>query len=54
MYYTKNGTIDTNEYTHSGYGVTFCSKKYTHSDGKNSYDLIIFGVDMSDSKHTKN
>ena len=29
MSYTKNGKTDSNEYTYSGYGVSFSSKKYT-------------------------
>ena len=37
--FTKNGT-DPNEYTYSGYGVSFSSKKYAHADGENAYDLI--------------
>ena len=36
--YTKNGKTSPNEYTYSGYGVSFSSKKYTHSDGKECYD----------------
>ena len=43
-----------NEYTYSGYGVSFSSKKYTHSDGNTCYVLVIFVVDMSDSKHAEN
>ena len=54
MSYTKNGKTDPNEYTYSGYGVIFNSKKYTHSDGKNCYDIVILGVDMSDLKHAEN
>ena len=54
MSYTKNGKTDPNEYKYSGYGVSFSSKKYTHSDGKDSHDLIIFGVDTSGSKHAEN
>ena len=54
MSYTKNGKKDPNEYTYSGYGVSFSSKKYTHSAGKDCYDLVIFGVNMSDSKHAEN
>ena len=47
MSYTKKGKTDPDEYRYSGYGVSFGSK--LHSDGKDSYDLVIFGVDMSDS-----
>ena len=54
MCYTKNGKTEPNEYTFSGYGVSFSSKKYTNSDGDDPYDLIIFGVDMSDSKNAEN
>ena len=54
MSYTKNGKTDPNEYTYSGYGVSFSSKEYTHSDGKDCYDLVILGVDMSNSKHAEN
>ena len=54
MSYTKIGKTDPNEYTNSGHGVTFSSKKYTNSDGRDAYDLVIFGVDMFDSKHVKN
>ena len=53
MSYTKNGKTDPNEYTYSGHGVSFGSNKYTNSDGEDAYDLIIFGVDMSDSKHVE-
>ena len=54
MSYTKNGSTDPNEDIYSGYGVNFSSKKYAHPDWKDSYDLVIFGVDMSDSKHAEN
>ena len=54
MSYTKNGKRDPNEYTYPGYGVSFSSKKYTHSNGEDCYDLVIFGVDMSNSKPTEN
>ena len=54
MSYTKNGKTNPNEYTYSGYGVSFSSKKDTHSDGKDCYNLVVFGVDTSDSKHAEN
>ena len=54
MSYTKNGKANPNEYTYSGYGVSFSSKKDTHSDGKDCYNLVVFGVDTSDSKHAEN
>ena len=54
MSYTKNGNTNPNEYTYSDHGVSFSSKKYTHSDGKDCHDLIIFGVVTSDSNHAEN
>ena len=54
MCYTKNGKTDLNDYTYSGCGVSFSSKKYTHSHGEDCCDLVIFGVDTSDSKHAEN
>ena len=39
MSYTKNGKTDPNEYTYSGYGVSFNSKTYTYSNGEDCYDL---------------
>ena len=54
MSYTKSEKTDPNEHTYSGYGVSFSSKKYKHSNGKDCYHLVIFSVDMSDSKHAEN
>ena len=51
MSYTKTGKTDPNEYTYSVYGVSFSSKKYTHSNGEDCYDFV---VDMSNSKRTEN
>ena len=34
MSFTKNGKTDPNEYTYSGCGVSFSSKKYTHAHEK--------------------
>ena len=42
-----------NKYT--GYGISFSSKIYPHKDsGKNTKNLIIFGVDLSSSSYTEN
>ena len=54
MFYIKNGKQDLNKYPYSGCGVSFGSKKYAHSNGKDCYDRVIFGVDMSDSNDVEN
>ena len=51
----KNGNTDINKYKYSWYGLGFSTKKYLHKvSGKNADDLIIFGVDLSDSIHAEN
>ena len=52
----KNTTNpDPDKYEYSGYGIGFDSKgSYTHRDGGFGKHVIIFGADMSNSKHGNN
>ena len=44
------GATDCNKEKCSGYGVAFSKQHYLHKDsGKNAYNLIILGADLSDS-----
>ena len=60
MQITKNA--DTNKYNYKGYGICFDeSKEFTHvrksgnfNDTTSARNVIIFGVDMSFSKHANN
>ena len=46
---------DPDKYKYSGYGIGFDSKgSYTHPDGGYGKNVIIFGADMSNSKHANN
>ena len=44
----KDGTIKIDKVKIQGYGVSFGSKTYTHKDGQNARNLIIFGGDLND------
>ena len=60
MHITKNA--DTSKYNYKGYGICYDeSEKFTHVRKRGSFNdttmarnVIIFGVDMSFSKHTNN
>ena len=53
MNITKNADVD--KYEYSGYGIGFDSKgSYTHPDGRYGENVIIFGADLSNSKHANN
>ena len=53
MSYTKNGETDLKKFKYSVYGVSFSLK--THQlNGENTYDLVTFDADLSDSKHAEN
>ena len=42
-------------YKYSGYGIIFDrTGQFTHPDGSIGRNVVIFGVDMSNSKHTNN
>ena len=48
-------TADTDKYKHQGHGIGFdLSGNFSHPDGGNGKNVIIFGVDMTDSKHANN
>ena len=50
---TKNADID--KYRYSGYGIGFDSRgSFTHSSGGYGRNVIIFGADLSSSKHANN
>ena len=50
---TKNADVD--KYKYSGYGIGFDRKgSYTHPDGGYGRNVIIFGADLSNSKHANN
>ena len=47
--------VDTDKYKYQGQGIGFDSTKtFTHPDGKAGKNIIIFGVDMTNSKHANN
>ena len=46
---------DTDEWQYSRYGTGFDSKgEFTHPDGESDKNFIIFGADLSNSKHATN
>ena len=50
---TKISDID--KYQYSGYGIGFDSRgTFTHQNGGNGVNVIIFGVDMNSSIHSTN
>ena len=50
---TANSNID--KWQYSGYGIRFDSKeKFAHPDGGSSKNAIIFGADLSNSRHATN
>ena len=53
---TKPGdTTDTDKYIYSGYGLGFDSTvQFTHPQGGMARNIIIFGVDSSNSVHATN
>ena len=53
---TKPGdNTDTDKYIYSGYGLGFDStSQFTHPQGGMARNVIIFGVDSSNSVHPKN
>ena len=44
-------SYDTKKWT--GYGAAFGSQTYLQKDSKNARNLVILGVDLSDSKSAK-
>ena len=50
---TKNSDVE--EYKYSGYGIGFDSiGSFSHSDGNNACNVIIFGADLSKKVHSSN
>ena len=51
-----NDTTDPHKYSYSGYGFVFdCTGQFTHpDDGTLARNVIIFGVDLSNSGHATN
>ena len=50
-----NNTTEPEKYVYSGYGVSFDHiGQFTHSDGTQARNLIIFGADLSNSIHATN
>ena len=46
---------DTDKWQYSGYGIGFDSKgEFTHPDGSYGRNVIIFGADLGNSKHSNN
>ena len=46
---------DTNKYKYQGHGIGFdLSGIFSHPDGGDGKNVIIFGVDMTNSKHVNN
>ena len=44
----KDGTIKIDKVNIQCHGVAFGTRTYTHKDGKNARNVIIFGVDLND------
>ena len=52
---TNNTNSETDKWQYSGYGIGFDSKgQFTHPDGGDGKNVIIFGADMSNSSHKTN
>ena len=52
---TNTTNSDTDKWQYSGYGIGFDSKEeFTHPDEENGKNVIIFGADLSNSKHANN
>ena len=50
---TKNA--DTDKYKYQGHGIEFdLFGTFSHPDGGNRKNVVIFGVDMTNSKHDNN
>ena len=46
---------DSDKWQYSGYGIGFDSKQeFTHPDGGSGKNVIIFGADLSNSRHATN
>ena len=46
---------DTDKWQYSGYGIGFdLNGSFTHTDGGNGKNVIIFGVDLGNSRHATN
>ena len=52
----NNTNSDTDQWQYSGYGVGFDSTgSFTHPDnGKDAKNVVVFGADMSNSRHVTN
>ena len=52
---TNTTNSDTGKWQYSGYGIGFDSKgEFTHPDGGDGKNVIIFGADLSNSQHANN
>ena len=53
---TNTTNSDTDKWQYFGYGVGFDSSgSFTHpDDGKNAKNVVVFGADMSNSRHATN
>ena len=52
---TNTTNSDTDKWQYSGYGIRFDSKgEFTHPHGSYGRNVIIFGADLSNSKHSNN
>ena len=52
---TSTTNSDTDKWQYSGYGIGFNSKgEFTHPDGGDGKNVIIFGADLSNSRHAIN
>ena len=52
---TSTTNSDTDKWQYSDYGIGFDSKgEFTHRDGGDGKDVIIFGVELSSSRHSTN
>ena len=52
---TNTTNSDTDKWQYSGYGIGFDSKgKFTHPDGGDGKNVIVFGADLGNSRHATN
>ena len=52
---TNTANSDPDKWQYSGYGIGFDSKgEFTHPDGGYGKNFIIFGADLSNSRHVNN
>ena len=52
---TNTSSLDREKYQYSGYGIGFDRKgTFTHPEGGDGKNIVVFGADLSNSKHANN